>query len=407
MRSQEEHRPLSGGLILLLAIGCGVSVANLYYNQPLLDDIARTFHARPQHVGVVSMCTQIGYAVGMFIFVPLGDIRERRKLIVVLSLIVSAFLALVATARSLLWLDAASLAVGMTTVAPQLMVPLAAHLAPPAKRGRVIGTVMSGLLIGILLARTFAGFVGHALGWRAMYWIAAGMMLALGIIVRFALPTDPSRSSLTVRGILRSLGQLVATQRTVREAALMSAMFFGGFSVFWTTLAFLLAGAPFHMGSQVAGLFGLVGVIGASIAPVAGRLADRFPASILVGGAGICTLLSFGLFWRFGHNLWGLVCGVVLLDAGVQGAQILNQTRIYSLVPDARSRLNTIYMVTSFVGGAVGSFLGTNAWARWGWTGVCGVGGAMVGCGLIVWMWGRMRDRLTMLRTDEMYSAEK
>ena len=401
--TKENHdglntKPLSGGLILLMAVACGIAVSNLYYNQPLLAQIAHSFHTTAKGVGTVSMLTQIGYAVGMFLFVPLGDMRERRRLITILSLVVTVFLLSVALSENLAWLYAASLAVGLTTVVPQVIVPLAAQMAPKESRGRVIGTVMSGLLIGILLARTVSGFVGHSLGWRAMYWIAAGMMLLLAIALRAILPKSYPTHAMTYGQLMRSIGHLVASERTLREAALVGAMQFGSFSVFWTSLAFFLEGAPYHLGSQAAGLFGLVGVVGASIAPVAGRMADRFRAKSLVGVAVLITLLSFASFLVYGHLMWGLIVGVILLDMGVQGAQILNQTRIYSLVPEARNRINTVYMVTSFLGGALGSTLGSMAWTTWGWTGVCIAGGSMVLAGFVVWTIHRSLDRMGAFR---------
>ncbi|QQE79831.1 MFS transporter [Alicyclobacillus sp. SO9] len=388
-----RERTLSGGMILILAIACGMTVANLYYNQPLLADIARSFHSTPQRVGIVSMSTQIGYAIGMLVFVPLADIRERRRLISTLLIAVAILLIGVANAQTVLWLDIASFAVGFTTVVPQVIIPMVAHLANPGQRGKIIGTVMSGLLIGILLARTVAGYIGSLVGWRGMYWIAAVMMLVLFVVLRFCLPKDVPSSKLRYVQLIKSIGVLIVGQRTLREASFIGAMFFGAFSVFWTTLAFLLEEAPFHYGSQIAGLFGLVGVVGAMVAPIAGRLADKLPAKWIVGLAGSITLVAFVCFGFLGHTLWGLILGVILLDMGVQGAQILNQTRIYSLIPEARSRLNTVYMVSAFVGGAIGSSLGSTAWALWGWSGVSIAGGSMVAAGGIVWGLHRARDQ--------------
>ncbi|PLS03072.1 MFS transporter [Neobacillus cucumis] len=376
---------LTKGLVLLMSITCGLAVANLYYNQPLLADMGRTFHANSHQVGNISMFTQIGYAVGMFLFVPLGDMRERRHLITVLLASVTIALIGVATAQNLLWIYAASLAVGITTVVPQVIIPLAAQMSEPAERGKVIGSVMGGLLFGILLARTVAGVIGGSFGWRMMYWVAAVLMLALAIILNRFLPKSHPEANLTYRQVLKSLGELILTQPTLREASLVGAMLFGSFSVFWTSLAFYLEGAPFYFGSQVTGLFGLVGVVGAAAAPFVGRIADRFSPKSMVGMFIILTLLSFMFFGLFGSAVWGIVFGVILLDLGVQGAQVSNQARIYSLVPEARSRLNTVYMVTYFLGGSLGSSLGSFAWNLWQWQGVCLTGGIMIVLGFIVW----------------------
>ena len=383
--NQPKGNALTKGLVLLMSITCGLAVANLYYNQPLLADMGRTFHANSHQVGNISMFTQIGYAIGMFLFVPLGDMRERRQLITVLLTSVTISLIAVAAAQNLLWIYVASLAVGITTVVPQVIIPLAAQMAEPEERGKVIGSVMSGLLFGILLARTVAGFIGGSFGWRMMYWVAAVLMLALALILKHFLPKSYPEANLTYRQVLKSIGELIVTQPTLREASLVGGLLFGSFSVFWTSLAFYLEGAPFHFGSEVTGLFGLVGVVGASAAPLVGRLADRFSPKSLVGIFIIITLLSYLFFGFLGSAVWGIVGGVILLDLGVQGAQISNQTRIYSLVPEARSRLNTVFMVIYFLGGSLGSSLGSYAWNQWQWQGVCVTGGMMIVLGFIVW----------------------
>ncbi|ULT58265.1 MFS transporter [Neobacillus drentensis] len=376
---------LTKRLVLLMSITCGLAVANLYYNQPLLADMGRTFHASSHQVGNISMFTQIGYAIGMFLFVPLGDMRERRRLITILLAAVTISLVGVAAAQTLLWIYVASLAVGITTVVPQVIIPLAAQMAEPEERGKVIGSVMSGLLFGILLARTVAGFIGGSFGWRMMYWVAAVLMLALALILKHFLPKSYPEANLTYRQVLKSIGELIVTQPTLREASLVGALLFGSFSVFWTSLAFYLEGAPFNFGSEVTGLFGLVGVVGAGAAPLVGRLADRFSPKSLVGMFIIITLLSYLFFGFLGSAVWGIIVGVILLDLGVQGAQISNQTRIYSLVPEARSRLNTVFMVTYFLGGSLGSSLGSYAWNLWQWQGVCLTGGMMIVLGFFVW----------------------
>ncbi|WP_207802216.1 MFS transporter [Paenibacillus xerothermodurans] len=329
----------------------------------------------------------------MFLFVPLGDIRERRGLIVTMLTAVTVSLMCVAAAQTLSWMYFASLVLGFTTVIPQLIVPLAAQMAPPADRGKIIGTVMSGLLTGVLLARTVAGAVGELWGWRAMYWIAASMMLALAAVLLRVLPKSYPQSNLTYGQLFKSMAELVRTQPTVREASLIGFMMFGSFSVFWTSLSFFIEGSPYYYGSGIAGLFGLVGVFGAAAAPLAGRMADRFGATGIVGFFIACTLVSYLLFGFAGYYLWGLILGVILVDLGVQGSQVSNQTRIYALIPDARGRLNTIFMVSTFFGGAVGSALGSYAWSTGQWYGVCVVGGGMVLAAALVWVCHRMNTQ--------------
>lgn len=377
---------LTKSILWVMAIGSGLSVANLYYNQPLLADMAQTFHVSARQMGSVSMFTQIGYALGLFVFVPLGDMKERRRLITILLCAVTLSLLGVAISQNITMLEITSFLVGATTVVPQLIVPFAVQLANPGEQGKVVGLVMSGLFFGILLARTVSGLIGNIFGWRTMYYIAATLMLILAFVLRYKLPKgEPVSSSVTYLQLFHSLWKLIAKLPVLREASIMGGMLFGAFSAFWTTLAFYIKQPPYHYGAQVAGLFGLVGVVGASIAPVAGRLADKKSPRLVAGIATFITLLSFITFWGLGNKIWGLIIGVILLDLGVQGAQISNQARIYILIPEARNRINTVYMVTYFIGGALGSFFGSYAWSLWHWGGVCTVGLIMVMLSLAAW----------------------
>ncbi|MFL5356349.1 MFS transporter [Archangium sp.] len=367
-----------------MAAAAGLSVANLYYHQPLLGDIGQTFQASDRALGLIPAFSQVGYALGLLLVVPLGDSLERRRVIVVMTALVSLALMGVALSPSLPWMVVASGLVGVTTVVPQLLVPFAAHLAPAEQRGRVVGTVMSGLLIGILLSRTASGFLGVRFGWRVMFWIAAALMLLLVGVLRFSLPSQHASSPLPYPALLRSLVDLVREEPLLRLHSVLGALTFGGFSAFWATLALYLHSLPRHYGAQVAGLFGAVGVAGAVAAPLVGRYADvRGDRRINAIAIGV-LLLSFVVLGVLGRWLWGIALGVILLDLGAQANHISNQTRVYSLRPEARNRLNTVYMVTYFAGGATGAWLGSLAWSHWGWSGVCVVGGAMALTGLIV-----------------------
>ncbi|MBV9387714.1 MAG: MFS transporter [Chroococcidiopsidaceae cyanobacterium CP_BM_ER_R8_30] len=360
--------------VWVMAITAGIAVANIYYNQPLLADMGRSFHASTQYVGFIPTLTQVGYALGMFLFVPLGDLVERRRLIATMLATTVCALAAAAVSPSIFCLAAASCAIGITTIVPQLILPFAANLAKPQERGRVVGTVMSGLFIGILLARTVSGYIGASLGWRAVYWIAAGLITVLTGLVLGLLPKSQPSLKLSYWKLMQSLLELIRSQPVLREASLIGAMSFGAFSAFWSTLVFLLEKPPYHYGSEVAGLFGLVGVVGATAAPVVGKLADKRSPRLTVGIALTVSTTAFLVFWLFGHQLWGLVVGVILLDLGAQSVLVSNQARIYSLLPAAQSRLNTVYMVSYFAGGAVGSMLGTYSWSCLQWNGVCLVG---------------------------------
>ena len=376
-------RPLSNALVWLMALTCGLVVANIYYNQPLLAAIGRTFRLSDSRASLAATATQVGYTLGMLLVVPLGDMLERKRLVLLMLLGAAGALALAAWAPTFALLAAASVLIGILSAVPQLLVPLAAHLAPEAERGRVVGRVMSGLLIGILLSRTLSGYVGAHLGWRAMFEIGAGLMVGLVALLAWQLPTDQPTFTGSYAALMKSLGTLVRTQAPLRRAALVGGLLFAAFSVFWTTLAFYLEGPPFHYGSDVAGFFGLVGAFGALAAPLAGRTADTKGPDYTIR-LGIVLALAAYVVLGFG-GVWvaGLVAGVILLDVGVQAAHISNQALIFSLVPEARSRLNTVYMTAYFTGGSAGSVLGGLAWAHGGWPGVCGLGAALAAGALL------------------------
>ena len=382
--AQSNPADISRVHIVLMSFSVGAIVANIYYIQPLLSAIASTFRISVPQVGTVAMLTQLGAAMGMLFFVPLGDTRERRRLIVTLLVVESVFLAAMASAQSYLWLALASLGIGIAGATVHLIVPFAAQLASPARRGAVVGSVLSGLLFGILLARTFSGLLGAWLGWRAIYWLASVIMLLLAVLIRLGLPRSKPSLKLSWPSLIRSSAVLIRTQPVLREAATLSASLFCAFSAFWTTLVFFLETPPYHYGSGVAGLFGLVGAAGAICAPFIGRLADSYGARRNVLIALLVTVVSFAVLYLFGRHMGGLIVGVVLLDIGVQAGHVSNQTRIYGLLPEARSRLNMVYMICYFAAGAIGSFAGSVLWHRFGWAGVCGLGCALslAGCGL-------------------------
>ena len=358
----------------LMTIGSGMVVANIYYNQPLLVEIARTYGVPEAAAGNVAMLTQVGYAIGLLFIIPLGDMLRRKRLIlydfvlIVLSLLLAAF------SPNLYVLLAASLLIGATSVVPQLFVPMAAHLARPEARGKAVGTVMSGLLIGVLCSRTLSGFVGAHLGWRAMYMIAAGLMLLLWVAIYALLPEMKPAFKGDYRSLMKSLVHLVRTEPKLRLASARGALAFAGFGGFWTTLVFLLEGPPFNAGSEVAGSFGLIGAGGAVMATVMGRLSDKFDTKHLVTVTISMLIVSYMIFGFFSASMIGLVVGVILLDLGLQASHIANQTVVFSLNPQARNRLNTIYMFTYFLGGAIGTYVASQAWHIWRWNGVVVVG---------------------------------
>ena len=349
--------------------------------------VAREFRTTARAAGLVSMLTQVGYGSGMFFLVPLGDVLERRRLMLALLGAATLALLLAAAAPTLPLLAVASLVVGAASVVPQLAVPLAAHLALPEERGKAVGTVMGGLLVGILLARTVSGFLGAHLGWRAVYVIAAGLMVALAAALRLFLPRSEPGEALPYPALLRSIFTLLREEPVLREASLLGACGFAAFSVFWSTLAFFLE-ARLGLGADVAGLFGVLGAGGALAAPLLGRLADRTSPRANAGLMLVVALAGYGAFAAGGEHLVGLVVGVLLLDVGVQGNHVSNLARVHARRPEARSRMNTVYMVTYFVGGALGTALGSWAWSSFGWNGVCAAGAGFVLAALARWALG-------------------
>src|SRR5258708_4642467 len=391
--SAEEQKDASTFLkrrhVWLLAFGTGGMVANIYYIQPLLSTIAADFRISVSMVGVVAMVSQLGTALGMLVFVPLGDTKERRNLMVRLAIAASLCLTFMATAHGFWWLALASFGVGLTGAIVHVIIPYAAHLAHPERRGSIVGAVLSGLLLGILLARTLSGLMGAWFGWRSIYWLAAVLMLIIATLFHFGLPRSSPAVKMSWLALIRSAGDLVRGQQTLREAALLGAVFFGWFSAFWTTLVFFLQHPPYHYGSGVAGLFGLVGAVGAAAAPMVGRMADRYGARGNVLLALFVTLLSFVVLYTVGTKIAGLIAGVILLDFGVQAGHVSNQTRIYALVPEARSRLNMVYMISYFTAGATPSYTQPLPWQHFGWAGVCGLGGMLLVLGLVIQFYTR------------------
>ena len=368
----DNHGP-NRRIVWLLALSTGCIVANIYYVQPLLADIARDFGLSVAQIGIVAMLTQIGTGLGMLFFVPLGDKYERRTLISTLLVGESLALAFVASAHNVVWLNVACFCVGAAAATVHVIVPLAAHLAPPKERGRIVGTVLSGLLIGVLLARTLSGITGAQFGWRTVYWFGSALMLGLAVTLRISLEKSEPKISVKWTTLMRSVWSLAREHAMLREAALLACVLFMSFTALWTTLVFLLRTPPYHYGTTTAGLFGLLGASSAAAAPIVGRLSDRHgpERSILV--AIIATLSGYVLLLFFGRALAGLIAAIALVDVGVQSGHVANQSRIYSLAPEARSRINTFYMVAFFVGGALGSYLGPLGFNSGGWTGFCAI----------------------------------
>ena len=377
----------------------GAVVANLYYAQPVLHQVAATFHSGPGPTSAIITATQVGYAAGLLLVVPLGDLHPRRALVTRLFCVSAVALVGCALAPNLWFFALASVVVGGASVAGQVMIPFAADLAPEERRGRVVARIMTGLLLGILLARTVSGLVAQAAG-------LAGHLLALGRRSWSAsrsscggpCPPRAPRPHRSYRELVRSSLRLLVTEPVLRRRAWHGACAFAAFSVLWTTLAFLLSGSPYHYSNAVIGLFGLVGAGGIVAANLAGKLADSDRATATTVVAGVLLAGSFALLWVGRTSLAALIIGIVVLDMGTQGMQITNQAVIYALRPDARSRINSAYMVCYFIGGAVGSLAAGALYGTHGWAGVCLLGAGLGVATLAMSAYDRVRPGPAALR---------
>lgn len=358
----------------VMTIATGMVVANIYYNQPLLADISKDFKVSEAQGGLLAMLTQAGYAAGMLFTVPLGDMLERKRLIMFEFFMTIIALLLAAFSPGIHVLMLAGFLIGAFSVIPQLIIPMAAHLSPSGERGKTIGFVMSGLLIGILLSRTVSGYIGAHLGWRAMFLIAAALMIILWISLYFLLPQVQSEYIGSYKDLMKSLIDLIKEEPQLRVAAIRGALCYACFSGFWTTLVFLLRQPQYHAGSEAAGAFGLVGAFGALAASQMGRLSDKGNSRRLTTASILLLIISYVVFAFSTANIILLIAGVILMDMGVQATHISNQAVIFSLRPDARSRLNTVYMVTYFIGGALGTLIASQAWHLYKWKGVVVMG---------------------------------
>ena len=376
---------------VIFAVAAGLAVANLYWAQPLLEEIARTLGVAAGSAGLLVTVTQIGYAAGIFLVVPLGDVLDRRALVPVMLLLSAGALVAAAAAPSFPVLVAVLGLVGLSTVSAQLLSPLASELADPARRGRVVGAVGSGALIGILVSRTVSGLVAGAFGWRAVYLVAAVAAVALAVVLRLAIPALPDREPIAYPRLLVSVFTTVAEHPAALPTLVISAANFAVFSLFWTALTFLLSAAPFGYSVAQIGLVGLAGLVGALAARRAGALHDRGWSVPATGAALLLLLLSLGMAAFGATSIVVLLAAVVVLDIAVQATSVLSQTRLFALPGTARSRLNTAVVSGNFVGAAIGSTMAAALWNTGGWTAVLAGAAVLVVVGLAVWALRRAR----------------
>jgi len=376
---------LSRPLVAIMATATGAAVASNYYAQPLLPVMRHDLHMSAAVAGLMVTVAQVGYAAGLVLLLPLGDLVERRRLVVTLSLLAALALVVLGLSPSSSVLLPAAFVVGVVSVMAQVLVPFAASLAGDFERGRVVGIVMSGLLLGILLARTVAGALAQAGTWRVVYFVAAGVMAVQALVLRARLPRYREEIATGYGRLLKTVLQLVRDEPVLRLRGLYGLLTFGTFSVLWTSVAFLLADR-YHLGPAVIGLFGLVGAAGAVAASLAGRLSDAGRERSTTGITSTLLVLSWLLLWLGRYGIVWLVAGILLLDVGTQGLHITNQGAIYRLRAEARSRLTAAYMAMYFAGGAAGSALSAELYAAHGWDGVTVAGAGFAAAALVVWL---------------------
>ncbi|HEY4201184.1 MAG TPA: MFS transporter [Devosiaceae bacterium] len=371
-------------VLWIMAFTAGAGISNVFYVQSMVDVIGKSLAMSPADLGLVPASTIGGYSLGLFLLVPLGDRFDRKRLILLqLGAVVASLLVMAMAVNAMMFLIG-GLAVGISASFTQQIPPFASSLAPPAARGRVVGTVVSAIMLGILLARTVSGLTSEFLGWRTVFFGAAALMAVVAILVYWRLPSSRRTTDLPYSRLMASLWPLVRDHGVLREAMLLQFLIFGAFNAFWATLPTLLEGEPFHLGSAVAGAFGIIGAVGSMAAALAGRLSDRFGPRRVAALSAVTVLVSFGILQLGQWSIVALIIGVATMDAGAQGSLVSNQTRSFALNPLAQNRINTLYTSSMFLGGAMGSAVSTIMWVWSGWTGVMGFCAILVALACVV-----------------------
>lgn len=375
---------IPGGIIFALAVIAGISVANLYYNQPLLETIRQDLDISLSQSSRITLFTQIGYAGGLFFIIPLADLVSRKKIIISNFLILIFSLTAIAVSRNIHVIHAASFITGACSVIPQIFIPLTAQYSLPVNKERNVGIVLSGLLSGILVSRVISGAVGELWGWRTMYLIAAGLMLLSGMIILRILPDSETNFKGSYGELLRSIGILFRKYPEMKVNPIRAGLAFGSFMCFWASLAFKMAEEPFRAGSDIVGMLGLCGLAGTITASSVGKYIPRYGIFRFNAAGAILGIAAWLLFLFAGDSYITLVLGIILIDIGVQFIQLSNQSTLFRLEPSASNRINTIFMTTFFLGGALGTLLSGISWEHFGWTGVCVSGMALAASSLAI-----------------------
>ncbi|WP_342722489.1 MFS transporter [Bradyrhizobium sp. B097] len=379
---------LSPAIVLLFAFACGLSVANIYSAQPLLDTMAQDLGITPAAIGIVVTLTQVGLAFGLMLIVPLGDLWDRRKLIVGQIMLSAVALVVVGTAPNAIVLFGGMALVGLLAVVIQVIVAFAATSASPAERGQTIGTIQSGVVSGILLARFASGTLADIGGWRMVYLTSAVLMLAMAALLAYVLPRQPPRAltGSSYAKLLRSTATLFAEEPVLRERAVFALLIFASFSAFWSSVVLPLSAPPLSLSHTAIGMLGIAGLAGALAARNSGRLADRGWGQRTTGLSLLLMLAGWAPIACLHSSLWLVLAGVVMIDFAVQAVHVTNQSLIVAARPDASSRLIGVYMVFYSVGSGLGAISSTMAYAAAGWLGVCALGAAISACALLYWV---------------------
>ncbi|MFJ4247192.1 MFS transporter [Pseudomonas sp. NPDC089741] len=381
-----QHQSITSSVVLLFAVACGLAVGNVYYAQPLLDAMAEAFAMSPAGIGIVITLTQVGYGIGLVLLVPLGDLLNRRRLIVTQSLLSVVALLMIAWAPNSAWLLLGMTLTGLLAVVTQVLVAYAATLADPAQRGRVVGVVTSGIVVGILLARTAAGAMADVAGWQAIYLLSAGLTLLMALLLFSVLPKDEQPQPTTTYGaLIASVFSLFRQEALLRQRAILALLTFASAMVLWTPMVLPLAAPPLSLSHSEIGLFGLAGAVGALAAARAGYLADRGLGQWVSGLSLLLMLASWLPIALTQSSLWALLLGVITLDLGLQAVHVTSQSMIYSVRPEAQSRLTAGYMLFYSIGSAGGSIASTAMYAWAGWNGVCLLGAGINAVALGYW----------------------
>lgn len=369
------HNGIPRHILLMMAVMAGFTVANLYYNQPLLDIICRETGITQVQANLITVITQIGYALGLLFVVPLADMVSVRRITVLAMSVAAVSAVTIGLADSVWLLWGASLTLGISSIMPQLFIPMATLYSRPENKSRNMGYVASGLITGIVSARAVSGYIGEWFGWRAMFFIVAGLMLVGLIVTLRMMPQVTLSFKGTYRQLMHTVGSIFVSHPRIRLYSLRPAMSFGSMMCIWSCMAFHLAGSPFHAGSDVVGMLALFGIVGAIAVSGAGKYVPRVGILRMSVFGGCLQLMAWISAWLFGDTYAGLIIAIILADIGAQFLQISNQSGSLQQLPEATNRVNTIFMTTMFIGGSLGTFCSGLGWSMAGWTGVCLVGG--------------------------------